>query len=89
MISNPGLVSSNTGSDEMAIGGFMRFFFLALPMVLGIICTLTALAFLVDFASLASLSLLEDDEYVGFIVFALIGIPLTLFGVDRLSEHAA
>jgi hypothetical protein len=89
MTSNPSLASSNIGSDEMAMSGFIRFFVLSLPMVVGIICTLTALAFLADFASFASLTRLEDGEYVGFLIFALIGIPLTLFGIDRLSGHAA
>ena len=73
----------------MAISGFMRFFLLALPMIVGIICTLTALAFLVDFASFAPLNRLGDGEYVGFLVFALIGLPMTLYGIERLSGPAA
>ena len=68
---------------------FMRFAIHSLPMVLGIICSLTALAFLVEFASRASFGNLEDEEYWGFVLFSLVGLPLTLFGINRLSNDAA
>ena len=66
----------------------LRFFICSLSMVLGIICSLTALAFLVEFASEASFDNLENEVFWGFVLFSLVGLPLTLFGINRLSSHA-
>ena len=62
---------------------FFRFFVKAFPFVAGLICTLAALAFLVNFTSYESFS---DDSFWLFVVFALIGFPLLLFGINRLSD---
>jgi hypothetical protein len=58
----------------------------SLLMVVGIILSLTSLAFLVEFAANPSLDNLLDEEYVVFILFALIGFPLMFFGINRLAE---
>ena len=68
---------------------FLRFVLRSLPMVVGLICTLTALAFLVEFTDRASFDNLEDEEFLGFVLFALVGLPLTLFGINRLGTDEA
>jgi hypothetical protein len=66
---------------------FAQLFFRALPFIAGMICTLTALTFLISFAESASLSRLFDGEpFVVFAVLSVIGLPLTIFGIDRLSS---
>jgi hypothetical protein len=58
-----------------------------LPFIAGMICTLTALTFLISFAESASLSrLLDGEPFVVFAVLSVIGLPLTIFGIDRLSS---
>lgn len=73
------------GSDEM-IKKLFNFFFLTLPLTLGIIFILTALSFLVEFSSHPSLHYLLEEEYVGFVLFAMTGIPLCLYGITLLSH---
>ena len=65
---------------------FFRYFLRSLPFVFGIILTLTALAFLVDFAGYVSIDALADEEFFAFLVFALSGLPLTLYGIALLSR---
>lgn len=71
----------------------MKMFFLfclhSLPMVIGIILSLTSLAFLVEFTSNPSLDYLMDEEFLGFLLFALIGFPLMFFGINRLDKSDA
>lgn len=62
---------------------FIRLFFRALPFVAGIICTLMALSFLIEFTSGAS----NRRDFMAFVIFAGIGLPLTLYGIDRLSRY--
>ncbi len=66
---------------------FFSLFLRSLPFVMGIILTLTAVSFLIEFASQASVSNLDEVEYWAFVIFAVIGIPLTLFGINRLSRN--
>jgi predicted membrane chloride channel (bestrophin family) len=66
---------------------FAHFVIRSLPMVAGIILTLTALAFLIAFTDNASFDRLEDEEFWGFVLFALGGLPLTLFGINLLSNE--
>lgn len=66
---------------------FVQLFFRACPFVAGVICTLTALTFLISFAESVSLSRLFDgEEFAVFVALSVIGLPLTLFGIDRLSN---
>lgn len=67
---------------------FFSIFLKSIPFVAGIILTLTAVSFLVEFASQASVSNLDEADYWAFVIFAVIGIPLTLFGINRLSQNA-
>jgi hypothetical protein len=69
----------------LVIKEFLLFWIRALPLVIGIISTLTAFAFLIEFTAGASFDNLEDEEFWGFVLFALIGLPLTLFSIDRLA----
>lgn len=65
---------------------FIGFFVRALPFVIGLISTLTSLSFLINFADGASISrIFEDSEFSLFVTFAVVGFPLTLFGINRLS----
>ena len=64
----------------------LRFWLRSLPLVLGIISILTAFAFLIEFTDRASFDNLEDEEFLGFVLFALVGLPLTLFGINRLAN---
>lgn len=66
---------------------FAQLFVRALPFVAGVICTLTALTFLISFAESASLShLFDGGPFVVFAALSVIGLPLTIFGIDRLSS---
>jgi hypothetical protein len=66
---------------------FAQLFVRGLPFIAGMICTLTALTFLISFAESASLSrLLDGEPFVVFAVLSVIGLPLTIFGIDRLSS---
>lgn len=72
---------------------FARFFAKSLPFVAGIICTLTALAFLVSLLvelsshpKYFSKSILDQEKFWAFVTFAVIGLPLILFGINRLSS---
>lgn len=65
---------------------FIRLFLRALPFVLGLISTLTALSFLISFSESPSISRIFDEgEFFLFVAFAMIGLPLTLFGINRLA----
>jgi hypothetical protein len=64
----------------------VNFFLRSIPLVTGIILTLTAMAFLVEFANIASFDSLAEEEFRGFVLFALGGLPLMLFGINLLSN---
>lgn len=61
---------------------FLRFFLRSLPLVVGVIFSLTALVFLVEFAA----KKLEVENFWSFVIFAVVGLPLMLFGINRLSS---
>lgn len=66
---------------------FLLLFFKALPFTIGVILTLTALAFLADvIQGDIGLGDLNDREFQVFALFALLGIPCLLFGVFKLSD---
>lgn len=65
---------------------FIRLFLRALPFVIGLIFTLTALSFLISFSESPSIGRIFDDgEFFVFVTLAVIGLPLTLFGINRLA----
>lgn len=69
---------------------FIKLFGRAIPFVGGIICTLTALSFLITFGESASLSnLYEIENFFVFVILSLIGLPLIVFGINRLSNEAS
>lgn len=63
---------------------FFQFMLKMLPFTLGIILTLMALHFLVDCDH--DLDLLEENAFWSFVVFAVIGIPLLIFGIKKASD---
>lgn len=65
---------------------FFKSLLRSLPLAIGLILTLTALAFLVGFAN--SLSF-KESEFTMFVVFSILGIPTLLFGIERLATNAA
>ena len=65
----------------------MRFFLKSFPLTIGVILTLLALSFLVQFVENgAYLSDIEDEDIWAFIFFAVVGVPTLLFGVNKLAE---
>ena len=67
---------------------FFTLFIKALPFTIGVILILISLAFLVDFTE-QSLDLedLGDQEFLAFIIFSLVGIPMLLFGINIASNE--
>lgn len=63
----------------------LSFFVKALPLSLGLILSLTALSFLIGFTDGAHLSNIGEDDFVTFLVLAIVGIPTLLFGIKKLS----
>lgn len=62
---------------------FISLFIKALPFTAGIILILTSLAFLTEVTEL------DDEEYLMFIFFSVIGIPLLLFGIKALQMETS
>jgi hypothetical protein len=55
----------------------LSFFVKTLPFTLGVIFVLTSLAFLVE---------LESEDFWAFVFFAIIGIPMLLYGINKVSN---
>ncbi len=68
---------------------FFKYAFRSLPMVCGLILTLTSLSFLIGFATDINVEKLQDEEYSMFLVFAVIGIPTLLFGINYLANYSS
>lgn len=64
----------------------LSFFVKALPLSLGLILSLTALSFLVGFTDSARLSDIGEEDFVTYLVLAIVGIPTLLFGIKKLSS---
>lgn len=64
---------------------FISFFLKTIPLSVGIILSLTALYFLVEFFD-RGLDF-EDSEFWSFLALFLVGFPLLLWGVQSLSEN--
>lgn len=64
----------------------LSFFLKALPLSLGLILSLTALSFLVGFTDSARLANIGEEDFVTFLVLAIVGIPMLLFGIKKLSS---
>lgn len=65
----------------------LRFLGTAMVFALGLVCCLASLAFLVSFADAASLEYIGEADFITFVVLALIGIPLALLGMRKLSKE--
>ncbi|MFZ2169921.1 MAG: hypothetical protein WAW61_09835 [Methylococcaceae bacterium] len=66
---------------------FVQFFIKSIPLIIGLILTLFALSFLVQFVEGgADLSNFGNEDIWGFIFFAVAGVPTLLFGVNKLAE---
>lgn len=66
---------------------FFQFFIRSIPLTIGLILTLFALGFLVQFVERgAYLSNFGNEDIWGFIFFAAVGVPTLLFGVNKLAE---
>ncbi len=66
---------------------FINLFLKTLPFTVGVILVLTSLAFLATFTDQhLDFGDLEDEEFWAFVVFAVIGIPILLFGINKGSN---
>ena len=67
---------------------FLTFFIKLLPFTVGVVLTLTSLAYLADFTD-QSLDFgdLVDEEFLAFVFFAVIGVPMLLFGINKASNE--
>lgn len=66
---------------------FAQFFIKSIPLTIGLILTLFALSFLVQFVERgAHLSDIDNEDIWGFIFFAVAGVPTLLYGVNKLSD---
>lgn len=74
-----------TGDGEMKAE--LRFLGAALVFTAGLVCCLASLAFLVGFADAATLEDMSGTDFITFAVLALIGIPLSLLGMRKLSHE--
>ena len=63
---------------------FYKFWVRSLTFTIGIGLVLTAMCFLVDFYD--NRLQLDDGEYWAFVFFFVLGMPLMLFGIDKLSK---
>ena len=65
----------------------LRFFIKSLPLSLGLILSLAALSFLVNFTDSAGLSSIGEEDFITFAALAVVGIPTLLFGIRKLSSN--
>ncbi|BCO31169.1 hypothetical protein TspCOW1_12720 [Thiohalobacter sp. COW1] len=65
----------------------LNFYVKALPITLGLIFSLTALSFLIDFTDSARLSDIGEEDFLTFLILAIVGIPTLLFGIKKLSSE--
>ena len=63
---------------------FFRFFVTAIPFTVGMLLSLIALCFLVEFYDRG----LDFDnvEFRVFVIFFVVGFPSMIFGINKLSE---
>ena len=57
------------------------FFLKALPFTAGLILSLTAISFLVNFTDN-----MEEEGFIIFVLLCILGIPMLLFGIKMLSN---
>ena len=65
----------------------VHFFLKALPFTAGLILSLTALSFLINFTDSARLSNMEEEDFITFVLLCILGIPMLLFGIKKLSNE--
>ena len=61
-----------------------KYWLRCLPFTIGIGMVLVAMCFLVEFYD--NRLKLDDEEFWTFVFFFVLGMPLTLFGIERLSQ---
>ena len=66
---------------------YINFFIRALPLTIGVFLSLTGLCFLTGFYD-SGLDFSQGDFWL-FSIFFIIGFPLLIFGVDRLSNYSS
>jgi len=65
---------------------FAQFFLKSIPLTIGLILTLFALSFLVQFVESGAWLSEADEDVWAFIFFAVVGVPTLLFGINKLAE---
>jgi hypothetical protein len=68
---------------------YIKFTVKSLPLVFGLILTLISLAFLVEFATDIYVEKFQETEFTFFVVFAVIGFPTLLYGINYLANNKA
>lgn len=63
-----------------------RFLLRSLLLAIGLVLCLTALSFLVSFTDSARLSNMDEEDFVTFVVLLLVGIPVLLLSIRKLSS---
>ena len=63
---------------------FFRFFVTAIPFTVGMLLSLIALCFLVEFYD-RGLDF-DNGEFWVFVIFFVVGFPSMIFGINKLSE---
>ena len=61
----------------------LRYWVRSLPFTIGVAAILIAMCFLVSFYQRG---LDFEEEFWTFVVFSLVGMPLMLFGIEKLSK---
>jgi len=70
------------------VKSFLTFFIKVLPFTVGVVLILTSLAFLVDFTDQnLDFGDLGDEEFWAFVFFAVFGVPMLLFGINKASNE--
>jgi hypothetical protein len=68
---------------------YIKFTIKSLPLVFGLILTLISLTFLIGFATDIYVEKFQEIEFILFVVFAVIGFPTLLYGINYLANNKA
>ena len=68
---------------------FLKYTIKSLPMVFGLILTLISLTFLIGFATDIHVANFQEINFTLFVVFAVIGFPTLLFGINYLANNVS
>lgn len=70
------------------MSSFINTILRSFPFAIGVVLVLTSLAYLAEFSGqIYGLNNFDDEEFLAFLVFALIGIPVLIYGIDVLSSE--